>query len=106
MSGLMITGDVVVEVLQIGDAEILYHHGYRCTPGLGRILSEEFRSYESVLVVIDRAARAHAKSLLAQLDGPTRVVPVLVDAHEQTKSLDLVNDLMEHAVGAGVNRRS
>jgi 3-dehydroquinate synthase/2-deoxy-scyllo-inosose synthase len=102
----MVSADPAVDVLRIGETDLTYHHGHQCTPGLGRILSEEFRAYDSVLVLIDQAARAHADALLSHVDSPARVAPVLVGVHEQGKSLDLVNQLMERAVEAGVNRRS
>lgn len=106
MSGPIFRAGVSSTLLRIGDHEFHYHHGYRATTELARILSEELLQFDRALIVVDRAVRTQGEALLTLLDSSIRVTTAFVDAHERDKKLELVGALMERAVSAGVNRRS
>lgn len=97
---------VSTDILNVGEVEVPYHHGYACTAELARILSVELADRESVLLVVDVAVQAHADALIAHLDPALRVTRLSIDATEGSKTLGRVESLMERAVKAGIDRRS
>jgi 3-dehydroquinate synthase/2-deoxy-scyllo-inosose synthase len=88
--------------LRIGTDAIPYRYGADCTDAIAAAI-EALRPSSAVLV-LDKAAEAHAGPLLERLRIPVR--PFLIDPNEEHKRLSLVGSVLDAAVEGGADRAS
>lgn len=92
--------------LSFGDIEVPYLHGVDCAPELARTILDRLGDVDALLFVADARVAGHAGPVTAALAQRVRVEMLSIDAVEPQKTLTTVQSILEHAVAAGLTRRS
>lgn len=92
--------------LKFGSNTLEYHVAFNCEGAIATVLSEYMSQYSSILFLIDSGASPHAESLLSQVSSSANVVQIVVDPREEHKRLSHVEELLQQAVAANIQRDS
>ncbi|NYV74572.1 iron-containing alcohol dehydrogenase [Streptomyces sp. UH6] len=84
--------------------DVPYLYGVDVTEELVGALADLAATADLVLLVTDREVAVHAEPVARGLAEAVRVALFTVDAAEQRKTLSLVEDIVEFAVGQGASR--
>lgn len=86
--------------------DIPYLYGADCGTELAEALAAKASGADSVLLVVDRRAAAHAAPIVRRLARHVRVETFEIEATETNKTMPLVQGIAEYAISQGVNRSS
>ncbi|MFD9948499.1 iron-containing alcohol dehydrogenase [Nonomuraea sp. NPDC059023] len=95
-----------VDEVTFGRNVVPYYSGFDCNAEISELLARELGGYGHVAMIIDSAVWSHAEKLIENIRHELRIVPVMVAASEQNKSLAAVERIVDQLIDQGVGRNS